>query len=339
MARNQRKSKAAAAAAAVEAGEFHSAMALRREGSSVHGAALRHWRWQGVLTDYLEAKPEHPLPNAPAIVLVHGFGAFSEHWRGNVAALAARGFEVYAPTLPGYGRGEKPSMKYGQDLWRDYLADFVLQVVRRPVILAGNSIGGFISTSAAADYPGFVDGLVLVNSAGPVVEGYCLPVVPTQKSAPPQFIVQGISNALFSFLEGDIGKQLKRMYPVAPQRADAWLTDEIGRAAADPGALGVFRSVFYLPPPRALNYLVAEVFKKPTLVLQGAKDPLNDAPKRASEIARLCANARVVLLDAGHCPHDERPEEVNAALEEFVVRDVMGGREGVAVGGANSAVE
>lgn len=324
IARRRLTRKAAAAAAAVQSGEFHASMARRREGMAAHGGVIRHWRWQSVLTDYLEALPEQPLEDAPAIVLVHGFGAFGEHWRGNAAALAAKGFAVYCPTLPGYGRGEKPSMRYGQDLWRDYLAEFVATVVRRPAVLAGNSIGGFISTSMAADYPGLVDGLVLVNSAGPVQEGYRPPTEPRKPSAPPRFIVEGVSSALFSFLEGDISKQLKRMYPVAPSRADAWLTEEIARAAGDPGALGVFRSVFYLPPPRALNYLVAEVFKGPVLVLQGGKDPLNDAPKRAKEIGRLCPNARVVMVDAGHCPHDEVPHVVNAALAEFVVKDVMG---------------
>ena len=28
------------------------------------------------------------------------------------------------------------------------------------------------------------------------------------------------------------------------------------RAACDPGAVDVFKSVFYLPPPRPLNYLI-----------------------------------------------------------------------------------
>jgi len=115
---------------------------------------------------------------------------------------------------------------------------------------------------------------------------------------------------------------------VDPSRADAWLAGEIYRAAGDPGALGVFRSVFYLPRPRALNYLITEGFGGPTLVLQGAKDPLNDAVGRAKEMGRLCPNARILYLDAGHCPHDETPGEVNAAVEEFVLRDVTGCGEG-----------
>ncbi len=74
--------------------------------------------------------------------------------------------------------------------------------------------------------------------------------------------------ALFAFLEGSVERQLKRLYPIRPDRADAWLSGEIARAATDPGALGVFRSVFYLPRPRPLSYLVGQVFGGPTLVLQ-----------------------------------------------------------------------
>lgn len=31
-----------------------------------------------------------------------------------MAALAAAGYDVYSPTLPGYGRSEKPVLPYGQ---------------------------------------------------------------------------------------------------------------------------------------------------------------------------------------------------------------------------------
>lgn len=41
------------------------------------------------------------------------------------------------------------------------------------------------------------------------------------------------------------------------------------------------RSVFYLPKPRPLNYLVGGLFQGPTLVLNGSLDPLNNAVARA----------------------------------------------------------
>jgi pimeloyl-ACP methyl ester carboxylesterase len=105
-------------------------------------------------------------PELPPILLVHGFGAFGEHWRGNINALAAAGFRVLAPTYPGYGRSEKTMTTYGQGVWTDFLRDFVLDIVKAPVVVAGNSIGGFLSASMAADHPETVAGLVLVNSAG-----------------------------------------------------------------------------------------------------------------------------------------------------------------------------
>lgn len=318
--RSRKQKKAQAAALAAEAGDFHVEMAGKREGKVVHGGAvLGHWRWRGILSDYLYSTTttDNINNNAPAVLLVHGFGAFSEHYRSNVQYLASKGYAVYAPTLPGYGRSEKPTVAYGQDLWRDYLADFVKNVVKKPVVVVGNSIGGFMSASLAADYPGLASGVVLLNSAGQLTKNYSPPPpFPNKSKEPPQAIVGPVSSALFKFLEGGVEKQLKRVYPVNPDRADAWLAGEISRAAKDPGALGVFRSVFYLPKPRALNYLLDE-FGGPVMVLQGALDPLNDAKGRAAKLGEL-TKAKVVLLNAGHCPHDEVPEEVNVELEKFL---------------------
>jgi len=323
-ARVARVRKAKAALKSVELSDFHLGMAYRRQGQSVFGADLGHCRWRGVLTDYLFSSSGQP--DRPAIVLVHGFGAFGEHWRRNVRELADKGFDVFAPTFPGYGRSEKMSLQYGQDLWRDFLADFISEIVQvphnRPVVLAGNSIGGYISASVAADYPGMVQGLVLLNSAGQInpsfsINAYERAKTDNPKKSPPSIVVNGVSTLLFKFLEADIENQLQRLYPTRPENADAWLGREIRRASQDPQALGVFRSVFYLPSPRPLDYLVNELYGGPVLVLQGALDPLNDAPSRARQITDACPTAQCVLLQAGHCPHDEVPDLVNAEIETF----------------------
>lgn len=54
------------------------------------------------------------------------------------------------------------------------------------------------------------------------------------------------------------------------------------------------RSVFYLPKPRPLSHLVADLWRGPTLVLQGALDPLNDAKGGASS-SLLSSKATVRL--------------------------------------------
>lgn len=65
---------------------------------------------------------------------------------------------MYAPTIPGFGRSEKPALAYSQTLWLDFLREFVVEVVRRPVVVVGNSIGGFICASLAAAAPRIVEG-------------------------------------------------------------------------------------------------------------------------------------------------------------------------------------
>ena len=88
------------------------------------------------------------------------------------------------------------------------------------------------------------------------------------QGAPPRFLVDFIAWALFAYLEGSVPGQLKWLYPNGAARADAWLADEILRAACDPRSLEVFKSVFYLPPPRALNFLINAKYGGPVLVLQ-----------------------------------------------------------------------
>ena len=97
-------------------------------------------------------------------------------------------------------------------------------------------------------------GLVLMNSAGLLVNNYKAPeskeagstAMGQLMSGPPAFVVDAITSALLFYLEKTIGRTLKRAYPVNPGMADAWLTEEIARAAGDLGAKQVFRQENFL---------------------------------------------------------------------------------------------
>jgi len=310
LARRARQAKEAA-----ERSAFHTALALAPPTSSQvelpPGAVRRWWRWRGALLPYVHL----PGPaGAPALMLVHGFGAYGEHWRRNLALSDSA--SVFAPTMPGFGRSEKAALPYSQSLWTDCLADFIREVVKGPTAVAGNSIGGFMSAELASRHPELVTALVLVNSAGPL-RGLGQPEAPpAPRTPPPALVVNALTTGLLFFLERSVASTLRRCYPVRPDNSDG-LEPEIFRAACDSGAAAVFASAFYLPPPTALDALVRR-FGGPTLVLQGARDPLNDAPSRAERIGAFCSNAQVVLLEGGHCPHDEVPEEWNAAVRSLL---------------------
>ena len=86
-------------------------------------------------------------------------------------------------------------------------------------------------------------GLVLLNSAGKVEPTYTPPPADPAKApfVPPKLLVDAASQGLFLFLRTSVARTLTRLYPVDSSNADEWLGQEILRAAADPGALGVFR--------------------------------------------------------------------------------------------------
>lgn len=103
----------------------------------------------------------------PPIVLVHGYGASSYHWRYNIPALA-KNHRVYSIDMLGFGWSTKAHVDYSNGkVWVQQISDFIKEVVGgEPVFIAGNSLGGFASLATAAAYPDLIKGLALLNAAG-----------------------------------------------------------------------------------------------------------------------------------------------------------------------------
>lgn len=111
---------------------------------------------------------------------------------------------------------------------------------------------------------------------------------------------------------------MRSCYPIRSDRADKWLIQEMLRASYDPGVLVVLESIFTFDLSVPLNYLL-QGFEKRVLVLQGMKDPLCDSHSRLAMLREHCEGIVIRELNAGHCPHDEKPEEVNSIIQEWVV--------------------
>ena len=80
----------------------------------------KYWQWRGHNIYYVQAGKSQL--QHPPLLLVHGFGASTDHWRKNIAQLR-HDFEVWAIDLLGFGRSAKPKLEYGGDLWRDQIYD------------------------------------------------------------------------------------------------------------------------------------------------------------------------------------------------------------------------
>ncbi|MEM7342319.1 MAG: alpha/beta hydrolase [Actinomycetota bacterium] len=106
-----------------------------------------------------------PAPDAPAVVLLHGFGATgSVNWGSMIGDLAER-YRVVALDHRGHGRGIRPDEPFTlEDCADDVVA--LLDVLRiRRAVLVGYSMGGAIAQLAAHRHPRRIAGLVFLASA------------------------------------------------------------------------------------------------------------------------------------------------------------------------------
>ena len=282
-------------------------------------------------------RPDEPDPESPALLLVHGFGASTDHWRYNIPVLA-RSHDVHALDLLGFGRSAKPAgLAYGGALWRDQLVAYVRECIGRPTVIAGNSLGGFAALAAGAALKRECAGVVLLNAAGPFSDEQQPPkgwgAIARQSIGSALLSSPVLQRLLFENLRrpATIRRTLRQVY-VDRTNVDEALVESIRRPSLDPGAFGVFRTVFDIPRGQPLDELFAEL-TAPLLLLWGIRDPWINAPGRRATFQRHAPPFTTeVVLEAGHCPHDEVPDQVNGALLDWLRRPEVSQSTGMVAG-------
>ncbi|KAF8008683.1 hypothetical protein BT93_K2368 [Corymbia citriodora subsp. variegata] len=257
-------STVAAAVDAVCSMEWYWVIALRSQKINEGMHSIRIWRWKGHLIQYTIVGDK-----GPAVLLVHGFGAFLEHFRDNIDGISDGSNRVWAITLLGFGRSEKPNIVYTELMWAELLRDFVIEVVGESIHLVGNSVGGYVAAIFASVWPTLVKSVVLMNSAGEVVPGYSsIPLPKERRTSGATWL--GARLLLF-YLRSSIGQIVRNCYAVRTERADEWLINEMVRSSYDPGVLVVLESIFSFNLSIPLNFLL-KGFNGKVLVVQQKKD-------------------------------------------------------------------
>ena len=272
-------------------------------------------------------------PAAPvAVLLIHGFGANTHHWRFNQPVLAELA-PTYAIDLLGFGRSDQPrarlkqeasdhtAVHYSFDLWGQQVADFCREVINKPVVLVGNSIGGVVSLRAAQILgPDHCHRVVLIDCAQRLMDDKQLATQPAWMSwirplLKTMVSQRWLSTALFrnAARPGVIRSVLKQAYP-SGENIDSDLIDLLYRPTKREGAAEAFRGFINLFDDHLAPQLM-ENLKVPVDLIWGEKDPwepIAEAQLWAEQIE--CINSLKIISGAGHCPHDESPAQVNNQL-------------------------
>ena len=282
----------------------------------------RDWVWRGWQTRYSYLRAEVDQ-NLPPIILVHGFGASIEHWRHNIPAIA-KSRTVYAIDLLGFGASRKADAEYSMELWTEQLHDFWQTFIGVPTILVGNSIGSLVCLTATATYPDMCQGLVMLSLPDVSVREDMLPPVVRP-------LVTGIENLFASpLLIKSVLKFVRRPQIIRKWAGVAYpnkeaVTDELVEILSSPAyddgseqtLFRLSRSVRKASFAKSVKDLLPAI-NVPMLLVWGLKDKMIP-PNQAQAIASLNPRLKLIELEeAGHCPHDEYPEQFNSLLLDWL---------------------
>jgi len=293
------------------------------------------WIWEEHAIHWSLFKTEN---TDDCVLLIHGFGANTNHWRFNQPVLAQQA-ATYAIDLLGFGRSDQPrarlkdepisadAVHYGFDLWGQQVADFCSEVIDRPVRLVGNSIGGVVALRAAQLLGNRCRSVVLIDCAQRLMDDKQLATQPAWMAWIRPLLKtlvrqRWLSTALFrnAARPGVIRRVLKQAYP-STRNIDDELIELLYQPTQRDGAAEAFRGFINLFD----DHLAPELMQNlsiPVDLIWGDQDPwepLQEAKRWKESIS--CVRSLEVVPQAGHCPHDENPDETNRLLTAIVKKD------------------
>jgi pimeloyl-ACP methyl ester carboxylesterase len=260
----------------------------------------------------------------PAVLFIHGFGAWSETWRPTMQALADKGFRAVAVDVPPFGfsalTGEEGYSREEQG--RRLLGLLDAMEIRR-VTLVGHSYGGRPTVTAVLQAPDRVERLVLVDAAlgfeaeaspdreGPGLMQKLLGIGPLRQAILASLLTNPrMTRTLLNQFVADpssVNDDLVAIYqrPLVVQGATQNLGDWVkAQVGADDPALRE-----------------AETYKKltmPALLVWGDRDTITPLWQGQRLAQWLPSSKLAVLPGIGHLPQAESPQAFQAALLEFL---------------------
>lgn len=252
----------------------------------------------GVKIHYIEAGD----PARPKVILLHGLGADTNSWQFNIAALA-REYHVFVPDQVGFGKSDKPLIKYRVGTYVDFLDKFMSELKIDRASLVGNSLGGWIAATMAIKYPNRVERLVLVDAAGLRSDKIDPALIwslnfSTREEARLLVKLVYFNHAIFDS-NAAIDEVLKNRIALGDGYTISSIIESILRGED------------------FIDSQLGEI-KKPTLIVWGKYDglvPLSDGERFQKGIA----GSRLIVLDrAAHVPQIEAAAEFNKAVIGFL---------------------
>jgi pimeloyl-ACP methyl ester carboxylesterase len=236
------------------------------------------------------------------VLLIHAFPLNSAMWQQQIKVLAAE-YRLIVPDLRGFGESDVPEGTYTMDTFADDLAALLDHLNIDKAVLAGVSMGGYISFAFMRGYADRVRALMLASTRA----------TPDSEEAK----AGREKNAQLAESEG-VGVIAENMIPnLLSGHADQDLRDEV-RSIIERnqprGVAGALRGMGMRPDSSNLLTQITV----PTLVVSGADDSITP-PEEMQILHKGLSGSRIAEVPkAGHLVNLENPTVFNHVVTEFL---------------------
>ncbi len=246
-----------------------------------------------------------PNPQGKGVILLlHGLGVDGSSWDYQLEGLSRMGYRPIAPDLPGFGDSPNEGKSWNIHLVSEKVIQWMTSNTDEKMVLVGHSMGGVIAQEIALYHPEKICGLILVNTFAHLR--------PKHAS---EWLYFGLRYLTVNFQSPVKQAELvaRRVFPHPEQE---WLRKEAVRRilTVDPVIYrSAMRELFRFDSRSNLKNL-----SMPVLVITGEGDTTIRMDEQA-ELVKLVSGARqVVIPGGGHGVIVEKPDEVNAAMIQFL---------------------
>jgi pimeloyl-ACP methyl ester carboxylesterase len=268
------------------------------------------------------------------VVLCHGFPELWYSWRHQLSALSDAGYRAIAPDMRGYGGSSIPEEVEAYDVLTlcGDLTGLLDELGEERAVFVGHDWGAQVVWQLALAEPERVDAVV----------GMSVPLVPRSPAPPIGLMRQGMGEDFYmvwfqepGVADEALSRDVQRTLTTRRQwtadwaegdedtRRPEWMTEEDLRVYVEAfertgftGGLNYYRNL-------DRNWELTEGLadrrvEQPALFVTGSRDPVAGFMP-AEVMDELVPDLRKVVVDgAGHWVQQERPDEVNRALLQFL---------------------
>jgi pimeloyl-ACP methyl ester carboxylesterase len=252
------------------------------------------------------------------VVLLHGYAETSHMWLPLISGLADK-HTVIAPDLRGFGGSSAPADGYTKAAMAQDIHALVRSLNYDRIRLVGHDIGLMVAYAYAAQYPGEIDRLVLMEAFLPGIGDWNSVFLLRDLwhfhfyGKTPLALVTGRERIYLDHFWNDFAADPKKSVSEKDREFYAW-------AYAQPGHMAAGMEVFRAFPKDAEDFagFAKTKLTMPMLVLSGEKAGGPFLIEQGKMVATSVDG--VLVKGAGHWLMEEAPDQVIPKLVEFLNR-------------------